>query len=235
MLRDILIVVKRLLACLIVVGGALGAVWFWESHKQARMIEELRGRLDRLRADQLVADLAVVSQNKAVDGTIATKLSFVLYKPDGGETLLTKTFEVAGDEVYVDALVVRFEDKFIELGDGLRGKSLLLFRRAFGNQQKPDQGVPLYTTGDGHDPVPDPLRIAGETEFQRNLWARFWSLASDPDLARKEGVRVAQGEAPHIKVKPQQVYQLTLRAAGGLEMRPRLPGGVQRALEQASK
>jgi len=38
--------------------------------------------------------------------------------------------------------------------------------------------------------------------------------------------RLAQGEAPHVKVVPGQVYKLTLRASGGLEIQPRLPAAV---------
>ncbi|HJZ88896.1 MAG TPA: hypothetical protein VKN99_27175 [Polyangia bacterium] len=227
---------KRLVLAVVLVGSGVGGLWYYESRKQERVIGELRQRLDRLKADQLVADVAVLGQTRGQDGTTVTKLSFVEYKPQSGETLLSKSFDVRGEEFYIDALVVRFEDKFVEMGDGLRGTSVLLFRRAFGNQQKPDEGVPLFTVGDGHDPIPDPLKVPGtEDAFQRSLWARFWSLANDPDAAKKAGVRVAQGEAPHVLAKPHQVYQLTLRAAGGLEIKPRVPAPVQKEMQHGKK
>ena len=118
------------------------------------------------------------------------------------------------------------ERKFVEAGDGLRGKSLLLFRRAFGDQQKPADGVPLFRQL-GEAPIPDVLQVdSTPSEFERGIWARFWELASDPDLARSQGIAVVQGEAPHIKPVVGQVYKLTLRAAGGLDIQPRLPAAV---------
>src|SRR5262249_62261872 len=139
------------------------------------------------------------------------------YKPNTNEQLFSKTFEIKGEEFYVDALVVRFDDKFVEIGDGLRGKSLLLFRRAFGNQQKPDDGTPLFNSGpDEKNPVPAGLAVPGApSAFEKGLWSRFWTLANDPEEAKKVGVRVAQGEAPHILARPHQVYQVRLRATGG--------------------
>jgi hypothetical protein len=229
-------VARTVLVVLLILCG-VGALWVWESRKQERVVQELRGRLARLEADELVADVAVLGQRKGEGGATLTRLSFVEYRPKSGETLLAKTFEVKGEELYVDALVVRFEDRFVEIGDGLRGRSLLLFRRAFGNQQRPDEGVPLYVTGgDGHDPVPDPLKIeGGDSAFQRELWSRFWTLANDPAEAHKAGIRVAQGEAPHVLVRPHQVYQLKLRATGGLEMTPRLPAAVPNEIERQGR
>ena len=227
---------KGALGLAVLLCAGIGGLWYWESHKQERVISELRDRLDKLRADELVADVAVLGQHRGPDGTTLTKLSFVEYRPQG-ETLSSKTFEVRGEELYVDALVVRFDDRFVEVGDGLRGKSLLLFRRAFGNQQKPDEGVPLFaSSGDGHDPVPEWLRVGRqESAFQHDLWSRFWQLANDPDEAKKAGVRVAQGEAPHVLAKPHQVYQLRLRAAGGLEIKPRVPGAMQKEMEKGAQ
>ena len=42
-------------------------------------------------------------------------------------------------------------------------------------------------------------------------------------------MRVAEGEAPHVKVVEGQVYELMLSGAGGLTLHPRLPAAVLRA------
>jgi hypothetical protein len=225
---------RRVFGVLVLVAAAVAGLWAWEHHKQAVVIKELNARLDRLKAEELVADVAVLGQEKGSDGTTLTKLSFVEYRPNSNEQLFSKTFEIKGEEFYVDALVVRFDDKFVEIGDGLRGKSLLLFRRAFGNQQKPDDGTPLFNTGpDEKNPVPAGLAIPGApSEFEKGLWSRFWTLANDPEEAKKVGVRVAQGEAPHILARPHQVYQVRLRATGGLEIRPRLSEALQKEMEK---
>ena len=64
------------------------------------------------------------------------------------------------------------------------------------------------------------------TPFERELWTRFWDYANDPKQAEAAGIRVAQGEAPHVTAVEGQVYKLTLRASGGLEITPRLPAAV---------
>jgi hypothetical protein len=221
-------------ALVVAAGIGAGGYWWWMSHSQERTIEELRQQLDRMKADTLVADVAVVGQRTGSDGTIYTKLSFVEYGPSDqqgvlGQPIFKKTFEVAGGEFYIDALVVQFDDQFVQVGDGLRGKSLLLFRRAFGDEQRPVDGVELYSAND-QDPIPEPLKVEGDDQFQRDLWARFWTLANDPAAAKAAGVRVAQGEAPHMEAQVGQVYELTMRASGGLTMTPRLPPAVQQAV-----
>jgi hypothetical protein len=225
--------VIRVLGLAAVIAGALGGWWWWEHQRQARLIAELSGRLDRLKAEDLVGDLAVTGQERGPDGAMVTHLSFVEYRPGTTDKLIAKTFTVRGEEVYVDALVVHFDDRFVEVGDGLRGRSLLLFRRAFGDQQKPSEGVPLWTSGGGReDPVPAGLEQGGAAAaFERDLWVRFWTLANDPEAAHRAGVRVAQGEAPHVVARPHQIYQLKLRAAGGLELKPRLSQALREEME----
>jgi len=188
--------------------------------EQKRVIGELGQKLDRAWSSELVADLRV---NRIGDGKM--DLTFVQYKPGTEESVFRKDFTLPGEEVYVDALVVSFERAYVEGGDGLRGKSLLLFRRAFGDRQKPVEGVPLHATGTAE--VPEVYSVdAQPSAFERRIWADFWELANDPTKAKERGVRVAQGEAPHVKAVAGQVYKLTLRAAGGLEMTPRIPAAA---------
>jgi hypothetical protein len=199
-----------------------------EIAEQQRVISELGVRLDRVWSDQLVADLRVDRLEKDPGGQQTMHLTFVQYEPgsQGEKVVLRKSFSLPGDEVYVDALVVQFERELVEGADGLRGKSLLLFRRAFGDRQQPSDGVPLFHEQGGSE-IPRLYRVDDEaSEFEQKLWSRFWELANDPKAAAAQGVRVAQGEAPHVEVTAGQVYELRLRASGGLEIRPRLPAAL---------
>jgi hypothetical protein len=194
--------------------------------EQKRVISELELKLDRAFANELVADLRVDAVTAAANGERELRLTFIQYRPGTETPSFTKSFTLPGEEVYVDALVVQFERAFVERGDGLRGKSLLLFRRAFGDRQRPVDGVALFETAAG-TAIPEFARVDAEpSAFERDLWTRFWTLANDPKAAAAAGVRVAQGEAPHVKAVAGQVYQLRLRAAGGLELHPRLPAAV---------
>jgi hypothetical protein len=210
--------------------GAVGGAGFYvysilaakdrQIEEQKRVIGELGEKLDRAWASDLVADLRV----DGVEGG-ALKLTFIQYQPGTEKPIFRKDFTLPGEEVYVDALVVSFDRALVEGGDGLRGKSLLLFRRAFGDKQQPVEGVPLTAAAAGDVPAiysvdPNP------SDFEKQIWADFWQLANDPTKAKERGVRVAQGEAPHVKAAAGQVYKLTLRASAGLEMTPRIPAAA---------
>lgn len=194
--------------------------------EQRRIISELAQKLDRAWASELVADVRV---DRLASDPIAGRqmdLTFVQYQPGTEIPALRRSFTLAGEELYIDALIVQFERSFVEEGDALRGKSLLLFRRAFGDQQKPVDGVSLFRA-DGESSIPDLVQVdAAPSAFEQRIWQRFWTYANDPATAATDGIRVAQGEAPHVKAVEGQVYKLTLRASGGLEITPRLPSAL---------
>jgi hypothetical protein len=133
-----------------------------------------------------------------------------------------RVFQIQGDVIYVSSLVVKFTDKHVELGDPMRSTSVCLFQRAFGESQLPREGFTLDP--EGSQPVA--YRTGGKpTEFESEIWTRFWEYANDPALAEKAGVRAAHGEAPFQKVLPGKRYKLLLRASGGLTIVPEdLPG-----------
>jgi hypothetical protein len=200
--------------------------------EQKRVIAALEMRLDRSWAEQLVADVRVDAIGKDPDGGQAEMtLTFAQYAPGTETPSLRKTMTLPGEEFYIDALVVEFQRKLVEEGDGLQGKSLLFFRRAFGDRQKPVDGVPLYRQKSGAlevaEDIPDGLRVDPEpTDYERQVWTRFWSYANDPGQAAEAGIRVAQGEAVHVRAVRGQVYKVTLSASHGLSLVPRLPGAM---------
>jgi hypothetical protein len=199
--------------------------------EQKRVIAALELRLDRSWAEELVADVRVDAITKDPDGgQPEMTLTFAQYAPGTETPALRKTMTLPGEEFYIDALVVEFQRKLVEEGDGLRVKSLLFFRRAFGRRQKPVDGVPLYRAGGAmgvSEDIPDGLRVDTDpSEYERQVWARFWTYANDPGRAAEAGIRVAQGEAVHTRAVRGQVYKVTLSAAHGLSLVPRLPGAM---------
>jgi len=194
--------------------------------EQKRIIRDLGIKLDRAWAEELVADVRVDGLEQDAAGQPIMKLHFVQYRPGTETVAYERELVLPGTEFYIDALVVKFERELVEAGDGMRGKSLLLFRRAFGDRQNPAQGIPLHRrTGDS--PVPEAVQVDAEPgRIENQLWTEFWTLANDPNKAREAGVRVAQGEAPHMQAVLGQVYKLTLRSSGGLDITPRLPAAV---------
>lgn len=181
-------------------------------------IERLETAVRLLKVDHRVAQIDVLGQEGTADeGDLVTRFSFV--EVDGQGTPLEKprVFEVKGDMVYVDSWVVKFTDEYVEMGDPLRSTSICLFRRVFGETQKPSEAFELDPVGS----QPAAYRNGGKmSELEQELWSKFWEYANDPVKAEKVGVRAAHGEAPFQKLVPGKRYKVLLRASGGLTFVP---------------
>lgn len=215
-------------------GGALAVVMaivvgsFWPQ-KGAEQVDELRRQnerlarqrrellevVDRLNIERRVAEVEVLQQHLSEGGKVLqTVVRFTEFDRQGNPTP-PKVFGIPGNVPHFDALVIKFGNEHVQTGDPLRGKSLALFRRIYGDSQAPEAGYWLDRSGD----IPDPYRVdRNPSEFEVRLWSQFWSYATDPDKARAAGVRVAQGEAVYAPVSPGERWVLTLEADGGLNL-----------------
>ncbi len=189
-------------------------------------ISELEGELQTrdlqlgfLRARNRVARVDVLGQSIDPEspGGKTTRLKFVELNPEGLALGAGVEYEIAGDIAYFEALIIKFDDDFVAANDLLKGSSLLLFRRIFGEYQAPSDGFPLDTVGQ-FPPSYSPEHK--NADFHRDLWARFWEYALDPGVVRESGVRAMHGEAPFIKLEPNRSFELELRSSGGLTIRP---------------
>lgn len=185
----------------------------------AARIQELELALRLLKVDHRVARIEVLDQRPSAErpGEVETTLRFQEIAPDGRPLGAGSTLTVLGRVAYVDALVVKFDDAHVEAGDALRGTSVCLFRRLFGEHQEPSLGFPLDPVG--VRPIPYGSPEDGVSALEVDLWRRFWDYANDPVLARQAGVRAAHGEAPYMELRPGGRYLVELRASGGLSIR----------------
>lgn len=215
-------------AGLLIVAGVIAfefAAHRIEQHRlRARLaeVEQDRQRLmefaDRLSATRRVAQIDVLSQRRDDAGRVVSTLLWQELAADGtvGRPL---TFETIGEQVYVEALVIKFEHQLVGAGDPQRGRSLALFRRVFGDQQ---MSASVEEIDRGERPSVDlPL---GADSLHDRLWVLFWRLVDDPALARQYGVRVAQCEAPSVPMHAGDLWEVSLDAAGGLNLKKLLSG-----------
>jgi hypothetical protein len=179
-----------------------------------RKTEQLKQVVQRLSAEQRVADV-IVTEQKTVDGVTKTTLLFVEYARDNSP-LPAKRFTIDGDVVYLDARVIKFDGKFVEQNDPLRGRSIALFTRLYGEKQPPEKGARI----DEPNQIPSVYRGADPyvMDFERELWTNFWKLADDESYRQSMGVRVAQGEAVYTRFQPDRLYTLTLESDGGINI-----------------
>ncbi|HEX9794580.1 MAG TPA: hypothetical protein VGC54_11410 [Planctomycetota bacterium] len=185
-------------------------------------IEELQVALQLLKTDHRIARLQVLDQTEDPDrpGQMRSTLRFTELSHDGVPLGPSQEMTIEGRLAYVDALVIKFEDRLVQEGDYLRGTSVCIFRRIFGENQEPSEGVPLDTVGmrpRGYSAEEAP------SEFHEQLWRNFWEYANDPVSAQAFGVRAMQGEAPFIELRPGRSYRIELRASDGLTIRPETP------------
>lgn len=187
-----------------------------EVEAQARRIQELEAAVRLLKIDHRLARIEVLGRDTDADGATTTRLRFVELGGEGKPIGPGQELAVRGRRVYVESLVVKFGDEYVEAGDFLRGTSVCLFRRVFGEDQKPSEGAPLEVQGRR------PRVYAGDQEpdpFYDDLWEHFWRYANDPEAGAARGVRAMHGEAPFTEVQPGKSYLLELRASGGLSIR----------------
>lgn len=211
--------------------GTMGILFYQHFTAQSRekdLLEEKNAQLarvvDRLTSERRVAEMLMTDQ-KVVNGIPHTTLLFVEYARNG-ETLPPKTFTILGDQVHLDAMVIKFDRDFVEKNDPLRGHSIALFTRIFGNHQSPDEGTMVDAAGK----IPDYYKGIDPriSSFETDLWDHFWQLATDKAYREAMGVRVSDGEGKWWPCQPNQLYTITIETDGGLNVTAEPIKGIYR-------
>lgn len=189
-----------------------------EIQRQAEEIDRLELARQLLRLDHRVATIEVLRQGPAGDGSgqVETEILFSELNDLGEPIGEGEAMTIRGTRLYLDGLVIKFEDSYVEQGDHLRGTSVCLFERLFSDVVAPENGIPIdaknrHPLPFQGDDLPDPLYGA--------LFERIWDYANDPEAAANLGVRAIQGEAPSIEARPGKTYRVELRQSGGMTIR----------------
>jgi hypothetical protein len=225
-----------LVRCLLVAAGAAGIAFYYQhasSEYRIRQLEEenriKQEIIARLEAERRVADLLVTDQ-QTVGGVKTTTLLFVEYDR-AGHPLPARTFTVRGENVHIDAMVIKFDHALVESGDALKGKSIALFTKIYGDAQSADSAASIDTP----NAPPDIYRGTDPRvlDFETSLWKRFWTLAYDEKARTEAGVRALGGHGVWEPLRPDTLYTLTLESDGGLNLnREPLRGVYKEALRK---
>lgn len=213
---------KVIFLAMLVLLGSAGIYLYRHSDPDARQLaalqrekEQLEQIVQRLSAERRIAQVLVTEQIRDEQGVLVTTLLFV-EESRSGRTLPPKQVVVRGEHAYIDAMVTKFEQAYLESGDALRGQSIALFDKIFGSAQAPEEATRLDTPGR----IPEIYRDTDPriSEFELSLWQRFWELASDPQKAAAAGVRVAHGQSVYGPFEPDKLYTLTIETNGNISM-----------------
>jgi hypothetical protein len=212
-------------------GAAAYYVHTWHDAAERRLREaearnqQLQQIVGRLSAERRVAEVLVTEQSRSGDGVLHTDLLLVETSHDGA-ALPPKAFRVDGDQVHIDAMVIKFDRHFVQEGDPLRGHSVALFTRIYGDAQAPATATFIDRPGT----VPDVYRGSSDqvTTFETSLWRDFWRLFDDEEFRRSKGVRVANGQGVWGPLIKDRLYTVTLESDGGLNLTSEPVKGIYR-------
>jgi len=221
---------------ILVIAGSSGIIAYHNHFAAERKVEQLQEEkkqlqqiVKRLSEEKRVAEVLVTEQ-ATVDGELHTTLIFVEYAKDGSP-LPPKSFSFVGKMAHIDAMVIKFDRGFVEENDALRGHSIALFTKIYGDHQKAADAQMIDPPGK----VPDIYRSGDPNvaAFEQSLWKDFWKLYDDEAYRLERGVRAAHGQGLWGIFKPDRLYTITIEPGGGLTLSAEPLKGIYReALKQ---
>ena len=184
-----------------------------ELAKTAEELEraELARRLLKMR--HRIAHFRVVDQVRDPNSEeVSTTVEFYEVNDEGAPIAdQSNTYVVRGEQVFIECLVAKFEDEYIEREELDRSTAICLFQRIWGNSQSADDGFAIESA----TTRPTSYHRGGQvSELEERIWREFWTIANDPQLASELGIRAAHGSAPNIKVEKEGLYELEIRSTG---------------------
>ena len=191
---------------------AKGVYWVVKRLEERAILKQV---IERLSADSRVAEV-LVTQSRYDEATkkIETTIKFLEYDATG-KPLAPRFFTFQGNTIQFQALVIRFQDKLVEAGDKVRGKSAYLFLKAFILDRRNTQVFDIAET----NVIPAGYKVPGvKSEFEQKLWEEFWNYALDPEARERMGIKNAQIEAPGSLFLPGTIYTLKIEHDGGLRI-----------------
>ena len=175
----------------------------------------LRNIVHNLKAESRIAEVLVTESSlDEYTRKYTTTIKFLEYDVKG-RPLKPKYFTFKGNLIQFQTLVVRFDDKYVEQGNRLKGKSIFLFMKAFVLDGKDTQEMPITAVNQ----IPEGYRVGSPPNyFEKQVWARFWKYALDPVWRSKIGIKNAQVEAPGSVFVPGTIYTLVIEHDGGIRI-----------------
>lgn len=213
-MKTFLSYVYRLVFVAILGAGGYGTWYYFSTEQNLKELlqenEELQKAIHNLSIASPIGYVKVTEQKFSKEGVIS-KLKFVEVDRDNPRIVLqTKEFEVVGEEIYFDLMLINFDEKYVK--DGSK-RSIYFWRRAFGDKQKPEEGPLLESIGTG----PERYAMISEAlslEDQQSFWKDMWNLSNTPGKLKSMGVQAIMGKAAYRKMEPGLVYSFKLKNTG---------------------
>ena len=213
---------RKILSTLIVIvlltaiGGVGVLIWKYHFNRTIGQLleenKELQEAITNLKIERQIGYAKVISQVET-DGKIITKLKFVeTDRKDMLKRVLEKEYEIEGDVIHFDALIVKFDQQLVMDG---KERALYLWRRVYSDKMRPEDGFAIEA--DGAEPkryadISSKLNLKDKTLF----WKEIWKLADDNERLAEYGITAIYGNVVYRKVQPGLVYIFKISSTGVL-------------------
>ncbi len=206
----------KILVLLAVVGAG---VFFWHHFTTNKTIEdllneneELKTAITNLSQEDQIGYAKVLSQETR-NGQLFTRILFVEADPeDFTKQILRKEYEIQGDVVHFDTLIVTFGSELVMDG---KERAMYLWRRIYGEKQTPEQGFPIEAAG---QPSPRYAQLCKKLSIEDGqlFWDEIWQLSNNPKRLEKLGIKAVYGNAVYRQLKPGLIYIFKVSGTGAL-------------------
>ncbi len=172
--------------------------------------KKLKAAITSLTHEDQIGFAKVIRQEERGD-KLYTTLKFVeTARGDMLSIVLEKEYEIEGDIVHFDTLIVTFSDQSVMDG---KARSLYLWRRVYGENMSPAEGYPIETPGTHPERYAGLLRDLKLPE-QQMFWEAIWDLANNPEALRDHGIKAIYGNAVYKRLRPGLIYVFKIGADG---------------------
>ncbi|MFH1877465.1 MAG: hypothetical protein ABH883_01480 [Candidatus Omnitrophota bacterium] len=204
---------KRIISAALIIAAALflyrGASIYFQENAVLKQV------ISRLRAESRIAEILVTGvifdENTKKR---KTTIKFLEYDVSG-KPIAPRYFTFTGNIIQFQSLVIRFDDRYVQRGDRLKGKSVYLFWKVFALNGKETEEYEISRAYE----IPDGYMVEGTGgAFQKRLWENFWKYALDERKAKEIGIKNAQIEAPGTMFIPGRLYTVRIEHDGGMRI-----------------
>ncbi len=179
--------------------------------------ERLATSVKLLKLDKRAAFIEVMEKGIDDQKQPYLEVRFTEVDPAGNPIGTSKDFTLRGETFFIDTWMAKFQDRYIEEEDALRGASLFKFKRIFGDDEKPSEAQSLEHSS---SEVPEFYKQKAVSDFEKQIWSDFHAVCNDPARQDELGIRAVGGQAPHIKAQEGRTYKVTIRATGDISLNP---------------
>lgn len=202
-----------ILLCVLIVLGIIGrGVWLASRTIFDLLTEnrQLKTAIANLTAESQIGLARVIGQERK-DGRLLTRVRFIeTARDDPSSQILAREYEVEGDVVHFDALIVKFDNRYVADGNG---RALYLWRRIFGETMTPESGFPIEA--EGAEPMRyDELFAKLSLRDCKLFWTEIWKLSNDPDRLKSAGIQAVYGNDLYARLVPDKLYIFKIGNAG---------------------